>query len=69
VHSGVHRLRAHRGQLIRINMHTINGKGTPNPREPKMVKITIIFHQTGYCRAKKVLNITGLLSEWDQNKH
>ncbi|GAB6119757.1 phage integrase SAM-like domain-containing protein [Dysgonomonas termitidis] len=33
-----------------------------------MVKVTAIFHQSGYCRAKKVLNITGLYKEWDQSK-
>lgn len=49
-------------------MYTINFKGESNPKDQKLVKITAIFHQSGYCRAKRVLNVTGLYKDWDQSK-
>lgn len=30
-----------------------------------MVKLEMIFFKTGYARVPKVLNITGLLKDWD----
>ena len=30
-----------------------------------MVKLEIIFFKTGYARVPKVINITGLLKDWD----
>lgn len=46
-------------------MYTINIRGKQNPKDRKMVKLEIIFFKTGYARVPKVLNITGLLKDWD----
>ena len=46
-------------------MYTINIKGKPNPKEPSMVKLEMIFFKTNYPRVTKVVNITGLLADWD----
>ena len=47
-------------------MHTINIRGRQNPNDQKMVKLEMIFFKTGYARVPKVLNVTGLLKDWDQ---
>lgn len=49
-------------------MYTINFKGEPSLKDRKLVKITAVFHQSGYCRAKKVLTVTGLYKDWDQGR-
>lgn len=49
-----------------IVMHTINIRGRQNPNDQKMVKLEMIFFKTGYARVPKVLNVTGLLKDWDQ---
>lgn len=36
-----------------------------NPKNQKMTKLELIFFKTGYARTPKVLNITGLLKNWD----
>lgn len=46
-------------------MYTINIRGKQNPKDLKMVKLEMIFFKTGYARVPKVLNITGLLKDWD----
>lgn len=46
-------------------MYTINIRGKHNPKDQKMVKLEMIFFKTGYARVPKVLNITGLLKDWD----
>lgn len=46
-------------------MHTINIRGKQNPKDQKMVKLEMIFFKTGYARVPKVLNVTGLLKDWD----
>lgn len=46
-------------------MYTINIRGRQNPKDQKMVKLEMIFFKTGYARVPKVLNITGLLKDWD----
>ena len=46
-------------------MYTINIRGKMNPKDQKMVKLELIFFKTGYARVPKVLNITGLLKNWD----
>lgn len=46
-------------------MYTINIRGKQNPKDQKMVKLEMIFFKTGYARVPKVLNITGLLKDWD----
>ena len=46
-------------------MYTINIKGKPNPKDPSMVKLEMIFFKTNYPRVTKVVNVTGLLADWD----
>lgn len=46
-------------------MYTINIRGKQNPKVQKMVKLEMIFFKTGYARVPKVLNVTGLLKDWD----
>ena len=46
-------------------MYTINIKGKSNPKDRKMVKLEIIFFKSGYARVPKVLEVTGLLKDWD----
>ena len=48
-------------------MYSINIRGKQNPKDTKMVKLEMIFFKTGYARVPKVLNITGLLKDWDAN--
>lgn len=45
---------------------TVNIKGTPNPKNPQLVKLELIFYRNGYTRVPKVLNITGPYKDWDQ---
>lgn len=46
-------------------MYTINIRGKMNPKDQQMVKLELIFFKTGYARVPKVLNVTGLLKNWD----
>ena len=46
-------------------MYTINIKGKPNPKDPSMVKLEMIFFKSNYPRVIKVVNVTGLMSDWD----
>ena len=46
-------------------MYTINIKGKPNPKDPTMVKLEMIFFKSNYPRVTKVVNVTGLLADWD----
>ena len=46
-------------------MYTINIKGKPYPKDPSMVKLEMIFFKTNYPRVTKVVNVTGLLADWD----
>ena len=46
-------------------MYTINIKGKSNPKDCKMVKLEMIFFKSGYARVPKVLEVTGLLKDWD----
>ena len=48
--------------------YSINFKGKPDPKNPSLVKIEMIFFKTDYARVPKVINITGLYKYWDQ-KH
>lgn len=48
-------------------MFAINVKGKPNPKDPKMVKLEMIFFKTGYPRVTKVLQISGPIKEWDSS--
>lgn len=47
-------------------MYTINIRGKQNPKDRNMVKLEMIFFKTGYARVPKVINVTGLLKDWDQ---
>ena len=46
-------------------MYTINIKGKSNPKDRKMVKLEMIFFKSGYARVPKVLEVMGLLKDWD----
>ena len=46
-------------------MYTINIKGKPNPKDPSMVKLEMIFFKSNYPRVTKVVNVNGLMSDWD----
>ncbi len=46
-------------------MYSINIRGKQNPKDLKMVKLEMIFFKTGYARVPKVLNVTGLMKDWD----
>ena len=45
-------------------MYTINIKGKPNPKDPSMVKLEMISFRSNYTRIIKVVNVTGLMSDW-----
>jgi len=49
-------------------MNTLKIKATRQTKDKKMVKLTMIFHRTGHCRAKKVLEITGPFTDWNEKK-
>lgn len=46
-------------------MFTINIKGKSNPKDPQMVKLEMIIIKTGYACVTKVLNVSGLAKDWD----
>ncbi len=50
-----------------INKHVISLciRLTSGHKDQKMVKLEMIFFKTGYARVPKVLNVTGLLKDWD----
>lgn len=47
-------------------MFTVNIKGKRNPKNIHFVKLEMVFYKRGYTRVTKVINITGLYSEWNQ---
>mgnify|MGYP000752017478 FL=1 len=47
-------------------MFTVNIKGKRDPKNIDFVKLEMIFYKRGYARVTKVMNITGLYSEWSQ---
>lgn len=49
-------------------MNSIIVKGEQRKKEQNKVKLTLVFHKTGFCRAKKVLDITGDFKDWDTRK-
>ncbi|NDV78142.1 tyrosine-type recombinase/integrase [Dysgonomonas sp. 511] len=49
-------------------MNTINIKAEKQTKDKGKVKLIMIFHKTGFCRAKKVLEITGCFKDWDSKK-
>jgi len=47
-------------------MFSINFKGSPNPKNDKLVKIEVVFYRSGYSRVTKSLkDVTGYLKDWD----
>lgn len=46
-------------------MFTINFKGKENPKTPQLVKLEAVFFKTGYPRVSKMIPITGLMKDWD----
>lgn len=49
-----------------MSRYTINIRGEQDKKDPKMVKLKMIFFKSGYNRAPKVLDITGPIKDWDQ---
>ncbi len=47
-------------------MYSINFKGKQDSKDKNYVKIEMIFFKTGYARVPKVLTITGLYKDWNQ---
>ena len=47
-------------------MFTVNIKGKRDPKNIHFVKLEMVFYKRGYARVTKVINITGLYSEWSQ---
>lgn len=47
-------------------MFTVNIKGKRDPKNINFVKLEMVFYKRGYARVTKVVNITGLYSEWNQ---
>lgn len=48
---------------------TINVKGEPSKKDPRFVKLSLIFYVPGYNRVPKILKeISGLYAEWDNQK-
>lgn len=48
-------------------MFTVNIKGKANPKNLNLIKIDLVFFNTGYARVTKVLNITGSAKDWDNS--
>ena len=49
-----------------MSRYTINIRGEQDKKDPKMVKLKMIFFKSGYNRVPKVLDITGPIKNWDQ---
>ena len=49
-----------------MSRYTINIRGEHDKKDPKMVKLKMIFFKCGYNRVPKVLDITGPIKDWDQ---
>ena len=47
-------------------MFSVYVRSELDPRDADMVKLTLVFHRTGYDRVRKLLLITGPYSEWDK---
>lgn len=45
--------------------YSLNIKGKENPKDKQLVKLEMVFFQTGYARVSKVLDITGAYKDWD----
>lgn len=45
--------------------YSLNIKGKENAKDKQLVKLEMVFFQTGYARVSKVLDITGPFKDWD----
>ena len=45
--------------------YSLNIKGKENPKDKQLVKLEMVFFQTGYARVSKVLDVTGAMKDWD----
>lgn len=45
--------------------YSLNIKGKENAKDKQLVKLEMVFFQTGYARVSKVLDITGPYKDWD----
>lgn len=45
--------------------YSLNIKGKENPKDKQLVKLEMVFFKTGYARVSKVLDITGVYKDWD----
>ena len=45
--------------------YSLNIKGKENPKDKQLVKLEMVFFQTGYARVSKVLEVTGAYKDWD----
>lgn len=48
-----------------IMSYSLNIKGKENPKDKQLVKLEMVFFQTGYARVSKVLDVTGAYKDWD----
>lgn len=46
-------------------MYSVIFNGKPVPKNPKIVKIEMVFFKTGYTRVPQILDITGYTKDWD----
>ena len=47
-------------------MFTVNFKGKRDPRKIEFIKLEMVIYKRGFPRVTKVLNISGIYSDWDQ---
>ena len=45
--------------------YSLNIKGKENPKDKQLVKLEMVFFQSGYARVSKVLDVTGAMKDWD----
>lgn len=45
--------------------YSLNIKGKENPKDKQLVKLEMVFFQSGYARVSKVLDVTGAIKDWD----
>lgn len=48
-------------------MYTVNFKGKVNAKKTELVKIEMVLFKTGYARVTKIINVTGLVKDWNQS--
>ena len=43
--------------------YSLNIKGKENPKDKQLVKLEMVFFQSGYARVSKVLDVTGAMKD------